>query len=187
MQTKTPSHIKWLLNERPALAGELARIDRHLQHLHTEIPRLQSALQTCLEARSKYPALRQPLLERILALDATIQQFDTKLNPEARGIVQAWAGRYGQRGALKAFVIETIQSAAPNPISKPVLTLLAIARFEWSLAFRGQRGFNRRILQACHRLAQAGLVTHIKGSPGCWRWGQDMPSLAFLSQERRAD
>ena len=87
MRTRTPSALKWLAEERAALAGELVRLDRLLAEL---------------EAR------RCKVQQQLSFMDGAIRQFDEDLTPEAIRPVNAWKGKYGKRGALKALVIELL-------------------------------------------------------------------------------
>lgn len=110
----TPPVVKWLLNERAALAGEAER-------LQDECAKLTAAL-AHLEA--KLPEVQRQLL----AMDATIAAIDQRVAPDARGVVKA-QGRHGKRGSLKAFIHEQLQAAGAAGIDTKELTLRTAAAF----------------------------------------------------------
>lgn len=108
-QSRTPPHLKWLLNERAMLRGEVARRDEAIQRLRDE---------------------RELLCERIRALDSTMGMFAPQLDPEAGGTVRAIAGRYGPRGGLSAFVLNQVLAAGPVGIDSKTIRERAGVHFK---------------------------------------------------------
>ncbi|MCK7495806.1 MAG: hypothetical protein MZW92_36175 [Comamonadaceae bacterium] len=74
------------------------------------IERLQQLLQARQTQLSALSALETELSARIAALDRTIELGFPVANPAAAGVVRAWAGRYGERGALAAFLLGDTQN-----------------------------------------------------------------------------
>lgn len=116
-RTRTPPAIKWLLNERAALAGAQ-------QSTQDAIPRLQHQVELALAnlARAEHElAVAEKALElgskKLQALDSTLAQVNSAVEPHAGGVIKAWQGRYGERGALTKLLLELLQSAAPSPMA----------------------------------------------------------------------
>jgi len=116
-RTRTPPAIKWLLNERAALAGAQ-------QSTQNAIPRLQHQVELALAnlARAEHElAVAEKALElgskKLQALDSTLAQVNSAVDPHAGGVIKAWQGKYGERGALTKLLLELLQSAAPSPMA----------------------------------------------------------------------
>ncbi|UOB05131.1 hypothetical protein [[Acidovorax] ebreus] len=116
-RTRTPPAIKWLLNERAALAGAQ-------QSTQDAIPRLQHQVELALAnlARAEHElAVAERALElgskKLQALDSTLAQVNSAVDPHAGGVIKAWQGKYGERGALTKLLLELLQSAAPSPMA----------------------------------------------------------------------
>jgi hypothetical protein len=116
--SRTPPHLKWLLNERAMLCGEIARRERSIHALQAETATLQV---------------------RVSALDQTMALFSPALNPAAAGTVHAHAGKYGSFGGLTAFVREQLQSAGKSGVDTLTLMERAALRFGIELHPPGAR------------------------------------------------
>lgn len=68
------------------------------------------------------------------------------VSPTAAGCVNAWAGRYGERGALREFVMEHLRCVAPGAVPLATLHKLVIARFALNLRTPRERANLRRTL-----------------------------------------
>jgi hypothetical protein len=55
------------------------------------------------------------------ALGVAIGLAYENVRPDAAGVVNAWEGRYGKRGALSEFVATTFLNASPNTVSTTTL------------------------------------------------------------------
>lgn len=108
-QTRTPPHLKWLLNERAMLAGELQWRQSVVKALLTEIGDLRT---------------------RIEALDSAMALFDDRVDPAAAGTVRATKERYGSRGGLRRFLLEDLQQAGTGGRDTATLTIRAAAKFQ---------------------------------------------------------
>ena len=173
---RTPPELKWLLNERAALAGEALRQNVLEQRLANRLLRLDPLLQRTQADLDKVRRAQLDTAKRVAALDRTMALAEARLNPEAGGTVNAWAGRYGERGALTEFVRDTLEKAAPYFISQVSLRTSAIAHFGLHVGtwqeLHAMRGSLRSALE---RLRAKGLVEREKGSskgqqPAMWRW-----------------
>ncbi len=101
------------MNERAALAGAQ-------QSTQDAIPRLKQQVELAQErlARAEHElAVAERALElgtkNLQALDSTLAQVNSAVDPHAGGVTKAWQGRYGERGALTKLLLELLQSAAP--------------------------------------------------------------------------
>jgi len=88
------------------------------------IPRLrhQVELAQAALARAQHElAVAERALElsskNLQALDSTLAQLNSQVDPRAGGVVKAWQGRYGERGALTKLLLELLQSVAPAPMA----------------------------------------------------------------------
>ena len=121
---KTPPHIKWLLNERAMLQGKFQRLTERL-HVHKErIEAAQATLDKGRKSLSNAQLAHADVLQKIQALTIAIDGLAPEVNPNSVGPVNAWAGEYGQRGALTAFLKEHLQDAYPNSLTMQRFALL---------------------------------------------------------------
>ena len=168
MQTQTPPELKWLLVERATLAGDIARLEKSREHLAQEI--------------SKHQA-------RVDALDTTMRLLESKLNVRAAGSIRRHTVEYGQRGALRAFVIETLKAASPGATDTKAVVHGAIAHF--GLVFSSRADFTsfakNSVKRELLRLKEKGLVEALhptggRSTVGIWRWKKgDLPTIAELA------
>lgn len=99
-RTRTNSALKWMANERAAIAGELESLRKTLSVLRSREARLASQL---------------------AALDETIVRFDENLDPESIRPVNAWKERNGGRGRKQAFFLEALTQAGEAGLTVPAL------------------------------------------------------------------
>lgn len=128
-RTRTPTDLKWLLNERAAIAGDIAALTVRQKTQVTKRERMALQLE---RAKSAHDATARHLNSKqatLAALDASLALAYKDVEPSAAGIVHAWAGRYGKRGALTAFLLEKIRDAAPATMTTTLLIDLAIRHF----------------------------------------------------------
>lgn len=188
LRTPTPPDIKWLLNERAALMGEVARAQDKQSLLQSRREKLERQLSKatvsiaaakCAEARAR---------ASIAALDATMTLVNSRVNQEAAGSVQAWAGRYGARGGLGVFIGEVLQRVAPEPVTTTVLIDIAATQFGVSFdAPSDRRSFRKSVSSALTSLLKRDLIEPLHdrggGAHGSWRWGKALPTFAEMARE----
>lgn len=173
-RTRTPPVFKWLLNERAALAGETQRLQTELQRIQLELP---------------------SVLAKLTALDATMAAIDPAVAPDAAGAVNAWAGKHGERGAVKACVLSHLRSAGISGIDVSTLALQVAAALGVDLPTKKDFSvFRRDTVHAVLKRAKADGLTEVlvaaRGghTPQVWRWRgpNATPSLAELQDLREA-
>jgi hypothetical protein len=71
---------------------------------------------------------------RLAALDGATQAIDSRVRPDALGVIHAWAGRYGERGALQRFLRVQLQAAGTQGVSASELVLAAAVAFDLDFA-----------------------------------------------------
>ena len=188
---KVPSALKWLAEKRARLAGELLSCEQTIDHLESSIPELRNRLAFSEQALINAGKRKQRLVKELTAFDQVVQVYDAGITPADIEPINAWQGRYGKRGALREFLIETLQSRAPAYVLTNELELLTIVNF--SLAFdhpadrkKWYDGSFRNTLKvlACQNLIErshpADTYTQDIGS---WRWKQEKPkTLAELGE-----
>lgn len=173
-RTRTPPVFKWLLNERAALAGKAQRLEAELQRIQQELSAVQ---------------------EKLAALDTTLELLDKSVATDAAGTVNAWAGKYGARGAVKACVLSHLQAAGKSGIDVSTLALQAAAALGVDLPTKKDFSlFRRDTVHAVLKRAKADGLTEVlvaaRGghTPQVWRWRgpNATPSLAELLELREA-
>ena len=110
---------------------------------------------------------------------------NARLEPTSAGVVDAWAGKYGKRGSLGAFVEQVLRAAAPEPLTTTVLMNLAARQFGITFPLaRDRRNFNKSVSSSLRGLHRRGLIEPLHdrglGSHGLWRWKAAVPSMDAL-------
>ncbi|QKD43250.1 hypothetical protein HF896_06335 [Alicycliphilus denitrificans] len=187
---KTPPHIKWLLNERAMLQGVL----RKMTNRRTAYQKRFEAAQAALEKRratflTAHLASEEALLRKIQALTLTLDSMAPEVSPDAVGPVNAWAGKYGQRGALTAFLKERLQEAYPNSLTVPEICLAVQQKFGLVTSTTFERKNLRETIRTRLRECRAqGLVEtlHIPHSgtrASIWRWRRESTTFEMLRRQ----
>lgn len=167
-RARTPPVFKWLLNERAALAGEAQRLKADLERIQRELP---------------------AILGKLAALDATMSAIDPLVAPDAAGTVKAWAGKYGERGAVKACVLSHLQAAGHSGVDVSTLALQVAAALGVDLPTKKDfSAFRRDTVHAVLKRAKADGLTEVliaaRGghTPQVWRWKglSGLPRLTAL-------
>jgi hypothetical protein len=131
----------------------------------------------------------QARAELLASFDTTISLAHPAANPQAAGVVRAWAGRYGERGSLKSYLMERLQahSCSQNHPEEPAagqsMTALidaVIRDFELYIATPAERISLRMSVRTCLRnlrrdgLAECEMGVDHHGKPlTFWRWKQE--------------
>lgn len=185
---RTPSDLKWLLNERAAAAGECERLRDDIAQLEARLNKLDAHRARLAQGLHRRQQRLSEASKLIAALDTSITLANPQCEPAAVGVVHAWAGRYGKRGALKAYVAERIQNAGPLGVSTTQLIDGAIAAFELRITLSPERKrFRKSVKSALTLLKADGLVTSTEyktpngSSIAYWSW-KSLPSLDSLQQ-----
>lgn len=200
MRAQTPPLLKWLLVERATLAGSVARaqeqnanVTRELQQVQERIALLMLEAERLQVFQQQFPQILEEKLARIDALSTSILlASNDRVSPTAAGTVRAFAGRYGQRGDLKAFIVSALQTAAPGAMLTSTIVVKAISHFELNFSTTIElRAFKKNtVAPQLTRLKAQGLVEalHPKNrgtAEGRWRWKADYPTLAELTRQVR--
>jgi len=186
MQSRTPPDLKWLLNERAALVGKATKAQAKKDVLTVRREKLERQVANAAAAIEAAQRSKEQCLASIAALDAIMEMVDTKVNVGAGGKVNAWAGRYGPRGGLIAFISRVLEKAAPQPLTTTVLVDLAARQFGVTFNTPDERrSFRKSVCSALTGLHKRELIAPLhsrgQGSHGLWRWGQPLPSLAEMA------
>lgn len=175
-QTRTPPDLKWLLNERAAVAGE---VNKAIIRSHTLAAKMEVLQQQMvrLEQRSHVVKRVQDARHVTLdALDVAIGLAHERVRPDAAGIVNAWAGKYGKRGVLKQFVVVALKDAAPGALNIRELLDRIIKHFQiLILVPADRRSLKSSVSNVIVQLFKQGKVVPLHSrtggsSPGLWRW-----------------
>jgi len=186
---RTPPHIKWLLNERAMLQGELRQLSIRLPALQKHVVAAELAL---AQASAKLLACQQAhdrAQSQVRALTTSIESFVPEIRPDAVEPVNAWAGKYGQRGALTDFLKDELKSRFPEVISLQALCLAA----QKTLGVvhqtpRERESFRFTVRAILRRLRSAGLVELPPTTPtsrrtSLWKWRGETTSFGQLREQ----
>lgn len=176
-QTRTPPHLKWLLNERAALAGEVNKATLRSQALAAKLDALQVSLTNLHLKVQSVSAVKAERQATLAALDTAIGLACQDVRPDAAGVVNAMAGKYGQRGGLIGFVAGTLRDVAPSPLSGRQLISLVAWHFHIALTVpQDRRSLKVSVKSAITYLSKRGLVCPAHSGdgtkPGLWCWKQ---------------
>ena len=105
------------------------------------------------------------------------------VRPDAVGEVNAWAGRYGKRGNLQAYLLEQLQSIFPGSLTSLELTDRVCSQFNIVCGTSWQKSRQKdRVKRALNLLKDAGSVVALhdiqSNRVGRWAWAGDEP-LSF--------
>jgi len=183
--TRTPAHLKWLLNERAAVAGAL----RGLAVREAELQALLGAVAREREARER----------ELAALTRAVAYFERECARRPLGVapVRAHQGRYGERGGLGEFLLGALRASAPQALDTVVLTERIVERFgvAFATARERERFIANSVRPALRRLQAKGLVEPLgrvrpDAGAGWWRMTsteltlQELAATAFATSPR---
>lgn len=186
---RTPSHIKWLLNERAMLQGKCQRLTDRL-HAHRKL--VAAAQATLDEASANLLACQQAhdrAQSQVHALTTSIESFAPELNLDAVAPVNAWAGKYGQRGELTDFLKDELKSRFPEAVS--LQELCGAARKTLGLIHQTpqeRESFRYSVRAILRRQRSAGLVeslptTSTAPRASLWKWRGEATTFGQLREQ----
>jgi hypothetical protein len=187
----TPPDLKWLLNERASVLGAIQSQDERRSQLEAKQQRLEHQLEIVQRDCQRTGVAIGRLQTNLQALDTAIAMAYSQANPESAGAVQAWAGRYGERGALTAFVKSALQHCAPSMLTMTVLMDMAAKQFGQTFTLPSERrSFRKSVRSALHALHQKGYVEPLHSGQssehGQWRWKAPFSSLDELREQAQS-
>lgn len=193
-RTRTPPDLKWLINQRAAYLGALPRVEAKALPLHQELARLEAAIATVKAKLAKVQESAQSIQRDIDALDVVLEVMHGQVHKDAAGPVNAWAGRYGERGALKDFIASFLRAAAPHPVKTVAIVDAVVCRFNLVIETPKEREVLRHsVRRTLRRLRdEDGEVESLHarqlGAPdGIWRWKVQQPTLEQLNALAKGD
>lgn len=187
-RARTPSDLKWLLNQRAAYLGALPRVEAKALPLQQKLAWLEAEIAKVKTRLAKVQESAQRIQRDIDALDVVLDVMHSQVNKDAVGPVNAWAGRYGERGALKEFIASFVRSAAPHSVKTVAIVDAVVWRFNLVIETQKEREVLRHsVRRTLRRLrdedgAVESLHARRLGAPdGLWRWKAQLPPLGQLS------
>lgn len=175
-RSRTPPELKWVLNERAAVAGEIQSLEAELSRLATR---------------------RGQLTVLLNQLDSVYSQLAPQV-PAVPVLVVNARQRYGGHGNCIAWVRETLKVAFPQAVATTALVDAAMATFGLEFADSAQRErFRHNSLRTALRrlltLGEAERLHHFSGvrcRSGVWRWvPQELvfDDMALLTRAERPE
>jgi hypothetical protein len=173
-RTRVSPHLKWLLNERAALRGEVDALFAREERTRAEL--------AAIAAERRIRESRLAAIERILA--------GAESNVACPNVVCAWKGRYGERGALQAFLLQTLTDHAPHALDTLMLLELVVNRFELRMetAAERKRYCDNTLRPTLRKLQSEGLVEALRTrrtGRSVREWRRIVPEIS-LSELRRS-
>lgn len=180
----TPSDLKFLLSERAVLSGLIRSAARDCQPLEAEAARLEAKAQALRDGVAGVAAQQAKWQAAIAAIDQVLGASHPGVAPGLAGTVSAWAGKYGRRGELKAFIHSTIR-ATPTGVATGALVDAVIIRFQLALPNSEARSRLRHVIsKQLHESKVQGLLHAVRankgGLPTRWFWNTGVTGAELL-------
>jgi hypothetical protein len=153
--------------------------------LQRQMSRLNNKLQEALAVKTA----RQSTLD---SLDATIGLAYSQVRPDAAGVVNSWAGRYGKPGALRKFVISQLMNVGATGANSRELGIAALVHFRLDIADKLElqrflKNTFRPLLANLRKDGLAEVVPSVNRAKESLPWRlKQAPSLADLAVQAAA-
>jgi hypothetical protein len=182
--------LKWLLNERAAVAGEVNKAAMRSQALAAKMATLQRELKNLHHRLQSVSNVQDARRATLNAMDTAIGLAYRNVRADTGGVVNAQAGKYGLWGGLTDFVVQTLKDASPTPVSGRQLIAGVISHFQIVIVVPAERrSVKTSVRSALSQLVKQGLVRPAYSGeepmPGLWRWKQP-DTLADLAVKAAA-
>lgn len=177
---KTPSALKWLAEKRARIAGQLASTAQVVELIEGDVAILNQELATLQPLLARAELRRLRLTDELSAIDRTVTIYDENIDPKTIGMINAWQGSYGKRGALRNFLCDTLKSRATEFVQTSELASLVMLEFSlvfehkdrrnawYSGSFRGAL----KVLAAQGHIERSHSLVNTDNATGSWRWKQ---------------
>lgn len=170
---KTPSHLKGLAETRARADGDMHRFQRLLDEIDPKLAEAVRIQTIHAQVTAKLTAARA---ERD-ACDLLIRKFDSRLDPEQIAPIRAFKGRYGERGQLRATIVDVLRQTSPAEISTSELCIVLIAELKLDFLTVAERAkwAHNSLGRGLKHLVDSGIVERLHDpsirdcSVGRWR------------------
>jgi hypothetical protein len=189
--TKTPSDLKWLLNERAAVAGTIADALARQKAMQARLARAKRQVSELTAALAGAQTALAGSQATLSALDATLNLAYAEVDPDALGPVNVWATKYGKRGGLKEFLLQTLKDAAPAPVTTTLLINFVAIHFGLIFCVPADRERLRFSVRNTMRLLAKNGVVELLPNPtvrnaSSWRLKEDdLPSFEQMARDEQ--
>lgn len=184
---RAASDLKYLLNESAALRGKVAALDRSGKSLRQRLAKLDAAAAKVRVLLAALDEERCAHLERLRAHDLVLAH----VHPGAAdaGVVNAWVGKYGPRGARKAFLLALIRAAGPRGVTNTEATEAVATEFSVALAtWHEKTNLQGSVRRQLAREEAAGRLVRRLNDSGTFVWVvQDSTLTMLLSHHEKSD
>lgn len=170
---RTPSTLRWFIEQRARLAGELLRLDELAKRIAEE---------------------RAARAGELASIEHGMRIFDASADPSTIPAVRSWEGRYGKRGNLKESLQHVLEAAYPDPVTTTdaALQVCSMLKLDFETLSEYRRWVDNSVLKQLKRFASEGVADRLhdpeaRGEVGRWRWVvSEKPSLAQLREAAAA-
>ena len=144
------------------LAERHARLKGRAEHLENQVSALTAEL--------------TKVRDHLAAVGTLLVGFDSRIESAAIAPIKAWKGKYGQRGALREALLESLTNAEKQWLPTSQIALLLQDSF--ALTFETRQEFRdwecRSVKSQLRRFVTEGLVEKSRAGtthsdPACWR------------------
>ncbi|MDP1591845.1 MAG: hypothetical protein Q8M07_29065 [Prosthecobacter sp.] len=185
-RSRTPSDLKWLLNERAGLNGDADELRKQVARGRARLAKAEAQVELLRLEVAATEAQQASRLNELEAFDRVIASAYPGVRPHAAGSIVTWAGAHGKRGDLKKFVLELLRTAAPRALRTGEVFAAVVTKFELRLTTREKAKVrcNLRKLLARAEAVVEHLPPERHSDLGSWRW-RPMPALDVLAGASR--
>lgn len=167
---RTPPSLKWLIDKRARLLGELTKLNKRqaqrLADLDRTVALAKSEYETAiaLQARGKKQLARekQTIAAHLRAIDIAMSMHEIQIDPnKIPEILSQEAVRYQRYGEMTRGIYSTLKSANGAPLSALEIAMALEASFGLQLSKSEFQDFRHRIRQRLKYLCWSGKLRRI--------------------------
>lgn len=178
---RTPSSLKWLIDKRARLLGEINKLERvqakNLEDAKKRVLDAENALalaeQELAYAESSAPQIIEVLRIDLQAVDNTLGLHEIQINPDIIPPIRTQdAERYSNHGAMTRAIFERLKLAGGQSVSTFELTDYVAIALEVKLTDKNYQEFRQKISWRLKCLCAQGKVRRLHQVKGAivGRW-----------------
>ncbi len=198
---KIPSSLKWLIDKRARLLGEIAQVEKatpesqlklskKIAHAEFQLIRLQHQLATLrtqqIQARNR-PQYLEVLRADMAAIDRALEQHDIQINPELiKPIRSQWAEKFLAHGEITRKIYTCLKAGYPEPQTTTEVTVFILSATEMQLNPNEFMEFKLRVSRRLSHLAWEKKILRLHEVKTCQegQWTLLLPSHRPESRKR---
>lgn len=184
-----PSSLKWLLDKRARIAGEIEKassrhhekkseLSRHLARARASVTSITKAID---KAQDLHDRVRQSLEASLAAIDLVIQHHEVPIDPcELRTVKEHTNAAIGKRGLVTRLIMQCLREAAGNSRTTTEIACYLASRMEHSPVVHDFALFKYQVRKRLGHLVWEGRLERVHAAQtsaeGRWRLAPSFPS-----------